>query len=76
MITINEHFLKLQSSYLFSTISKKVSAFQKENPDKEIIKLGIGDVTRALPDACIRLQIVGRNMKSLGIVYPPVRFLI
>lgn len=45
MININENFLKLQDSYLFSTIAKKVTEFQKENPDKEIIKLGIGDVT-------------------------------
>ena len=37
MITINEHYLKLQSSYLFSTISKKVTSFQKENPNKKII---------------------------------------
>lgn len=53
MIRINENFLKLNSSYLFSEIARKVSAFQKENPEKEIIRLGIGDVTRALPPACI-----------------------
>ncbi len=53
MIKINEHYLKLQESYLFSNIAKKVSAFQKLNPGRQIIKLGIGDVTRALPDACI-----------------------
>ena len=53
MIRVNENYLKLKSSYLFSEISRKVSAFQKENPDKEIIRLGIGDVTRALPPACI-----------------------
>jgi len=53
MIRINENFLKLNSSYLFSEIARKVSAFQKENPGKEIIRLGIGDVTRALPPACI-----------------------
>lgn len=45
MITINKNYLKLQDSYLFSTIANKVSNFQKENPDKKIIKLGIGDVT-------------------------------
>jgi len=54
MIKINENFLKLQASYLFSEIAGRVSAFQNANPDKEIIKLGIGDVTRPLPDACIR----------------------
>ena len=54
MIKINENYLKLQSSYLFSDIAKRVSAFQNANPDKSIIKLGIGDVTRALPEACIK----------------------
>ena len=53
MITINEHYLKLQASYLFSDIAKRVSSFQEANPDREVIKLGIGDVTRALPKICI-----------------------
>ena len=53
MIKINAHYLKLQSSYLFSNIAQRVAAYQKANPDKSIIKLGIGDVTRALPDACV-----------------------
>ena len=53
MIKVNENYLKLQSSYLFSEIAKRVASFQKENPGKEIIRLGIGDVTRALPKACI-----------------------
>lgn len=53
MITINENFLKLQASYLFSDIAKRVVAFQEANPDREVIRLGIGDVTRALPEACI-----------------------
>lgn len=53
MIRINENYLKLKASYLFSDIAKRVAAHQKENPAKEIIKLGIGDVTRPLPDACI-----------------------
>lgn len=48
MININENFLDLQDSYLFSTIAKKVAEFQKKNPDKRIIKLGIGDVTRPI----------------------------
>ncbi len=54
MIKINENYKKLQASYLFSDIAKRVTRFQQENPDRQIIKLGIGDVTRALPDACIR----------------------
>ena len=53
MIRINENYLKLKSSYLFSEISKRVNAFQQANPGKKIIRLGIGDVTRALPPACI-----------------------
>ncbi len=53
MIRINEHYLKLQSSYLFSDIAKRVAAFQEANPETEVIKLGIGDVTRSLPEACI-----------------------
>jgi len=53
MITMNEHYLKLQASYLFSDIAKRVNDYQASNPDQTIIRLGIGDVTRALPDACI-----------------------
>jgi LL-diaminopimelate aminotransferase len=53
MIRINENYLKLKPSYLFSEIAKRVSAFQAANPDKPVIRLGIGDVTRALPEACI-----------------------
>jgi LL-diaminopimelate aminotransferase len=53
MITINANYLKLQSSYLFSDIAKRVATFQKNNPQINIIKLGIGDVTRGLPQACI-----------------------
>lgn len=54
MIRINENYRKLQSSYLFSDIAKRVAAFSQANPDKKIIRLGIGDVTRALPEACIQ----------------------
>jgi LL-diaminopimelate aminotransferase len=54
MIRINENYLKLQSSYLFVEIANRVSAYQKENPDAEIIRLGIGDVTLPLPPACIQ----------------------
>lgn len=54
MITINEHYLKLQASYLFSDIAKRVAAFQQNNPEKDIIKLGIGDVTKGLPPAAIK----------------------
>ncbi|WP_339136088.1 MAG: LL-diaminopimelate aminotransferase [Candidatus Electrothrix sp. GW3-4] len=53
MLKINEHYLKLQASYLFSDIAKRVTAFQEANPNKDIIRLGIGDVTHGLPKACI-----------------------
>ncbi len=53
MSLINENFLELQESYLFSTVAKKVAKFAEEHPDKKIIKLGIGDVTRPIAKACI-----------------------
>lgn len=53
MIKINENFLELQDSYLFSTIAKKVADFQSRNPDKKMIKLGIGDVTRPIVPAVV-----------------------
>lgn len=52
MARANPHHLKLQSSYLFADIAARVQAFQAENPRKSIIKLGIGDVTEPLPEAC------------------------
>lgn len=48
MFKINDNYLKLPGSYLFSTIGKKVAAFTEANPDKNIIRLGIGDVTQPL----------------------------
>ena len=53
MFKINENYLKLPGSYLFSNIAKKVAAFQEENPEKSIIRLGIGDVTQPLAPAII-----------------------
>lgn len=53
MFKINENFLELQDSYLFSTIAKKVAEFQKNNPNKNVIKLGIGDVTKPIIPAVI-----------------------
>lgn len=54
MIKINENFLELQESYLFATIAQKVAKYSKENPDKKIIKLGIGDVTRPIPEVVLQ----------------------
>ncbi len=53
MFKVNENYLKLPGSYLFSTIGKKVAAYTEANPDKEIIRLGIGDVTQPLAPAII-----------------------
>jgi len=53
MTIINENYLKLAGSYLFSEIGKRVSKFTEENPDAKIIRLGIGDVTRPLAPAVI-----------------------
>ena len=54
MIKVNEDYLKLPGSYLFSTIAKKVAAFSEANPDKKIIRLGIGDVTQPLCPTVIK----------------------
>jgi LL-diaminopimelate aminotransferase len=51
MALVNEHFLKLQNSYLFADIAKKVNAFKTTHPKDKIIRLGIGDVTQPLPEA-------------------------
>lgn len=53
MAKVNDNYLKLPGSYLFSTIGKKVSAFQQANPNKKVIRLGIGDVTQPLAPAII-----------------------
>ncbi|BBA79509.1 L,L-diaminopimelate aminotransferase [cyanobacterium endosymbiont of Rhopalodia gibberula] len=52
MTTINENYLKLKAGYLFPEIAKRVKTFAEVNPDTNIIKLGIGDVTEPLPEAC------------------------
>jgi LL-diaminopimelate aminotransferase len=54
MYKLNENFQKLPGSYLFAGIANKVEAFQKANPDRKIIRLGIGDVTQPLPPTIIR----------------------
>lgn len=54
MFKINENYLKLQGSYLFSQIAGKVAAYQKNHPEREIIRLGIGDVTQPIAPAVIK----------------------
>ncbi|MDY0274718.1 MAG: LL-diaminopimelate aminotransferase [Desulfomicrobium sp.] len=53
MIRINENYLKLKASYLFSDIARRVAVFQEANADKKLIRLGIGDVTEPLPQAVV-----------------------
>jgi LL-diaminopimelate aminotransferase len=53
MIKINENYSKLKASYLFADIARRVNAFVAANPQKPLIRLGIGDVTEPLPPACI-----------------------
>lgn len=53
MFKVNDNYLKLPGSYLFSTIGRKVTAFTQKNPDKKIIRLGIGDVTQPIAPAII-----------------------
>lgn len=53
MFKVNDNYLKLPGSYLFSTIGKKVAAYSAANPDKKIVRLGIGDVTQPLAPAVI-----------------------
>ncbi|PPS43928.1 LL-diaminopimelate aminotransferase [Chroococcidiopsis sp. TS-821] len=52
MATINDNYLKLKAGYLFPEIARRVNAFADANPEADIIRLGIGDVTEPLPQAC------------------------
>lgn len=70
---INQHYSELKDSYLFSTIAKKVSAYQEANPDKKIIRLGIGDVSLPLCKAvvdemakAVQEQAVAETFKGYG----------
>ena len=54
MLKANQNYLRLQGSYLFSTIAKKISAYKNANPDRIVISLGIGDVTQPLSPAIIK----------------------
>lgn len=54
MVTVNDNYLKLRGSYLFSEIGRRVNTFAAANPDKKVIRLGIGDVTQPLAPAIIK----------------------
>lgn len=64
MTKINENYLKLPKNYLFAEIARRVAKFKAENPDAEIISLGIGDVTQPLPKVCI--DAMGKAVKEMG----------
>jgi LL-diaminopimelate aminotransferase len=64
MIRVNENYAKLASSYLFSTISKKVGEYSEKNPGARIIRLGIGDVTLPLAPACV--EAFHEGVRELG----------
>lgn len=64
MFTINENYLKLPGSYLFSDIAKKVAAYQKAHPEREIIRLGIGDVTQPIAPAVV--EALHRAVDEMG----------
>lgn len=53
MPSVNENFLKLEKNYLFINIAKKVNAFLEKNPDANLIRMGIGDVTLPIPPVCV-----------------------
>ena len=54
MLKVNQNYLKLQGSYLFSNIAKKVKSYKEEHRDQEVISLGIGDVTRPLTPTIVK----------------------
>lgn len=64
MFTINENYLNLQGSYLFSNIAKKVAAYKEANPKADVIRLGIGDVTQPL--APVIIEALHRAVDEMG----------
>ncbi len=65
MALINENYLKLPGSYLFSEIARRVNQYKAENPAADIIRLGIGDVTRPLPPAVV--EAMKKAVDEMGI---------
>lgn len=64
MATVNDNYLKLKAGYLFPEIGRRVSAFAEAHPDAPIIRLGIGDVTEPLPEACRTAMV--RAIEDMG----------
>ena len=65
MPKLNENFLKLEKNYLFINIAKKINAFKAENPDADIIRMGIGDVT--LPIAPVVIDAMKKGCDEMGV---------
>jgi len=61
MVQINENFIKIPATYLFSEIAKRVAQHKEENPTAPIIRMGIGDVSLPLPDASVDAMIKAAN---------------
>ena len=61
MAYINDNFIKIPATYLFSEIAKRVAQHKTENPEADIIRMGIGDVTLPLPDASVDAMITAAN---------------
>ena len=73
---INENFSLLRSNYLFSTMSRKIKDYKIAHPEADIIDLGIGDVSRPLPEACIKAMHSAVNEMADAATfrgYPPER---
>ena len=73
---INENFSLLRSNYLFSTMSRKIKDYRIAHPEADIIDLGIGDVSRPLPEACIKAMHSAVNEMANAATfrgYPPER---
>jgi LL-diaminopimelate aminotransferase len=64
-LKINTNYSKLEQSYLFAHISQKVKEYKEQNPDKDIIRLGIGDVTRPLPPVVV--DALGKAAAEMGV---------
>ncbi len=64
-VKINENYLLLKSNYIFAEINRRVEEFQKENPNSQIIKMGIGDVTRPLPKAVV--EAFDKSVLEMGV---------
>lgn len=65
MAKINEHFLELKENYLFIDIAKRVKAYKEANPDKELIRMGIGDVTQPLAPAVV--EAMKKGSEEMGV---------